>query len=111
MGEIMAIASAKGIALPDDAAERTIKTASSFPFESTTSFFRDYADPSRKDERDALGSAIIRMGLELGVATPETEEVLAGFSSIERVYRFMEFAVIVALKRCGMPERRTKHDH
>jgi 2-dehydropantoate 2-reductase len=81
MGEIMAIASAKGIALPSDAALRTIKTAASFPFEATTSFYRDYMDASRKDERDALGSAIIRMGTELGIATPETEGVLAKLES------------------------------
>jgi 2-dehydropantoate 2-reductase len=81
MGEIMAIASAKGIALPDDAIERTIKIAASFPFEATTSFFRDYTDASRKDERDAVGSAIIRMGSALGVATPMTEGVLAKLES------------------------------
>ncbi len=77
MGEIAAIARAKGTNLPADAVERTAAKARDFPPAATTSFHRDYADPSRRDERDIMGGAILRMGKELSLPVPVTAEIHA----------------------------------
>jgi len=76
MAEIVALARAKGVALPEDAIELTAAKPSGFPASATTSFYRDYVDPERKDERDVMGYAILRMGKEIGVGTPLVAEIM-----------------------------------
>lgn len=75
MREISSIAAKKGIELPSDIIDKTYISARNFPFDTKTSFQRDVENVNKPDERDLFGGAIIRMGKEIGVATPVTEAV------------------------------------
>ena len=81
MKEIVTLASMKGIDLPGTIVEDTLAKAAKFPFETRTSFQRDFELKDKPDERDLFGGSIIRMGKELGMPTVITEEV---YSSIMR---------------------------
>jgi 2-dehydropantoate 2-reductase len=76
MREILALAEKRGIGLPPSIVEDILKTVSAFPYETRTSFQRDFSDPGKPDEQDILGGAVIRLGREYGVPTPATEEIL-----------------------------------
>lgn len=75
--EIVAIARAKGIALPEDAAVAAFEKGKVFPPETTTSYQRDLEKPGAPNEGDLFGGTIIRLGKELNVPTPATEKVYA----------------------------------
>jgi 2-dehydropantoate 2-reductase len=77
MGEILSLAKVRGVALAPTAIEDTIEKAKKFPFETKTSFQRDVESPGKPDERDLFGGSIIRLGKELGVPTPGTQDVFA----------------------------------
>jgi len=81
MKEIVTLAQRKGIDLPGTIVADTLSKASKFPFETKTSFQRDFELAGKPDERDLFGGSIIRMGNELRVPTMITEEV---YSSIMR---------------------------
>lgn len=80
--EIAALAAAKGVALPPDAAEKAFSQGGSFPAKTTTSYQRDLAVPGKPNEGELFGGTIMRLGAELGVPTPVAErvygEILAG---------------------------------
>lgn len=69
MGEILAVARARGIGLPDDAVARTLGFVDAQPAEGTTSLQRDVA-AGRPSELEAWCGAVVRLGAECGVATP-----------------------------------------
>ncbi len=73
--EIVAIAKAKGIRLPEDATEKAFESGKAFPFETKTSLQRDLEVPGKQHEGDIFGGSILRMGKETGVPTPVTDEV------------------------------------
>ncbi|HEY9053239.1 MAG TPA: 2-dehydropantoate 2-reductase [Rectinemataceae bacterium] len=75
MGEILALAAAKGVELPTTAFADTLAKAASFPPDTRTSFQRDFSSPGKPDERDLFGGSIIRMGSRLGVPTPATDRL------------------------------------
>jgi 2-dehydropantoate 2-reductase len=75
MNEILAVATAKGVRLPDSIVEDSYQKGRSFPSSTKTSFQRDFEAPDRLDERDLFGGATIRLGGELGVATPRVLEL------------------------------------
>lgn len=77
MDEILAVATAKGIRLPDSIVEDSYQKGNDFPSGTKTSFQRDFAVPDRPDERDLFGGAIIRLGEHLGVATPHVYDLYA----------------------------------
>lgn len=81
MGEIVALARAKGIGLSTGVVEETLAKAAKFPAETRTSFQRDVSVAEKPDERDLFAGSIIRMGKDFAVPTPVTEAV---FASIER---------------------------
>ncbi len=70
MEELKNIAAAKSISLPDDIVQISFDTALDFPFETKTSFHRDFENPEKPDERDLFGNTILRYGRESGVDTP-----------------------------------------
>lgn len=76
MEEVAAVAVAKGVNLPDNAVEKTLEKAANFPPETRTSFQRDVEAGKAKTERDIFGDTLLRLGNELGVATPMTERYL-----------------------------------
>ncbi|MEX1298127.1 MAG: 2-dehydropantoate 2-reductase [Desulfotignum sp.] len=77
MGEIYAIATARGVQLPEHVISQQLAVAGRFPYETKTSFQRDVASKGRVNEGDLYGGTILRQGLELGVPTPVTRSVYA----------------------------------
>ncbi len=74
-GEIVSLANARRIRLPQNIVEESLKKADSFPPETKTSYQRDLEIPGKPNEGDIFGGTIIRMGRELGIPTPVTESV------------------------------------
>lgn len=75
MGEIAEIANKQGVRLPADIVQESFKKAKSFPYETKTSFQRDFEQKDKPDERDLFGDTIIRLGEALGVETPTSRLV------------------------------------
>jgi 2-dehydropantoate 2-reductase len=69
MGEILAVARARGIALPEDAIARTMALIDGLPPGGTASMQRDIA-AGRPSELEAQSGAVVRLGREAGVVTP-----------------------------------------
>jgi len=84
MREIESVARKKGIALPENIAETSFEKARGFPFESKTSFQRDYENTNKPDERDIFGGAIIRMAEQLGIAVHTTQEIYQSLQTKKR---------------------------
>lgn len=83
MHEIYAIAAKKNISLPADVVEKTYLSGRSFPSDTKTSFQRDVENMNKPDERDLFGGSIIRMGKDMGVATPVSEAVYNDICSMK----------------------------
>lgn len=75
MEEIVAISKKMNIAMKDTVIQDTFTKVSKLPYESTTSFQRDYAIKTKKNELDLFGGTIIRLGKECGIETPATLEL------------------------------------
>lgn len=69
MHEIFTVARARKIALPDDAVRKTMTFVDGMPPGGTTSLQRDIAE-GKPSELDAWNGAVVRLGQEVGVATP-----------------------------------------
>ena len=67
--EALAVARAKGIALPDDFVARTLARTDQLPYEMKSSMLEDL-ERGRRLELPWLSGAIVRLGQELGVPTP-----------------------------------------
>jgi len=74
MHEVLAVARAHGVALPDDAVEETLAFTDTVPAEGTASMQRDIL-AGRPSELEAQSGAVVRLGREKGVATPVHEEL------------------------------------
>lgn len=72
VAEQVAVARARGVALPQDAVERMLAFTDGMPAETTTSMQRDLA-AGLPNELDGQVGVIVRMGRELGVPTPRHE--------------------------------------
>ena len=70
--EIVALASARGIDLGEDAVERTMERYDNLAPESTSSLQRDVME-GKPSELDAQLGAVVRLARESGVATPVSE--------------------------------------
>jgi 2-dehydropantoate 2-reductase len=75
MEEIHAIASVKGIQLPENIVTKQLAMAARFPYETKTSYQRDVESKGRVNEGDLYGGTILRQGAELGIPTPVTRSV------------------------------------
>ncbi|HET8625671.1 MAG TPA: 2-dehydropantoate 2-reductase [Gemmatimonadales bacterium] len=69
MGEIAALAAARGVRLPDDIVARTMAFVDTLPPAGTASLQRDIVE-GRRSELDAWSGAVVRLGLAAGVPTP-----------------------------------------
>jgi 2-dehydropantoate 2-reductase len=81
MNEIASIADKRGIALPESIVNDSYSKGKNFPFETKTSFQRDFQNTDKPDERDLFGGTIIRMGAEAGVKTETTEKIYESIQS------------------------------
>lgn len=86
IGEIEAVARARGVALPDDAADRTMGFIDALPAESTASMQRDIM-AARPSELESQNGAVVRLGREAGVATPVNALIHAALLPQERSAR------------------------
>ena len=73
--EIFEISRAEGIKLSADSREAAFEKARTFPYGGKTSFQLDFSDPTRPDERETFGQAVIDLGRHYSVPTPVTESV------------------------------------
>lgn len=73
--EIAAIAKAKGIALPADAAQQAFEKGKAFGPDTKTSYQRDVAVRGKPNEGELFGGTIQRFGKELGIPTPTTDRI------------------------------------
>jgi 2-dehydropantoate 2-reductase len=69
MEEILAVARARGIALPDSAIAETLAFVDTLSPDGTTSLQRDIAE-GKPSELEAWNGAVVRLGREAGVPTP-----------------------------------------
>ena len=69
IGEVAAVARAKGVALATDAVDRSFANAANLPPQMKASMAHDL-DRGNRLEVDGLSGTIMRMGQELGVPTP-----------------------------------------
>jgi 2-dehydropantoate 2-reductase len=76
MGEIVGLAHALGIPLPDEAVPKAMKLVDSLPAEGTASMQRDVAG-GKPSELGALSGAVVRLGKAPGVSTPIHEFIYA----------------------------------
>ncbi len=81
MEEIQAIASARGIGLPEQIVTKQLTMAARFPYDTKTSYHRDVTSKKRLNEGDLYGGTILRQGAELGISTPVTRSV---YSAIQK---------------------------
>jgi 2-dehydropantoate 2-reductase len=82
MEEIRRIAQARGIGLPQDIVESTLRTAAGFPPETRTSYQRDIESRAPADEGDLYGGTILRLGAAHGVPTPVSAELAAAIARL-----------------------------
>lgn len=73
IAETAELARRKEVALAEDVVEQTMDKAAGFAPETRTSFQRDIAAGSPRDERDVFAGTILRLGAAFGVATPATQ--------------------------------------
>jgi 2-dehydropantoate 2-reductase len=85
MKEITNIAAKRNINVPAALIDDTFSKAKAFPFETKTSFQRDFEILGKNDERDLFGGSIIRMGRQAGVETPVTESIYASIQAEKRI--------------------------
>jgi len=69
MSEVLSVAQAKKIAVKDDTVQKTMAFVDTLPPNGTTSLHRDIMD-GKPSELDFWNGAVVRLGQEVGVATP-----------------------------------------
>lgn len=79
LNEITAVASAKGLALPNDIVAQTIIKLEKSPQDATSSMHRDLL-ANRKTEVNSLTEYVVKEGLKYGVATPIYKKILEKLS-------------------------------
>jgi 2-dehydropantoate 2-reductase len=82
MREIVAVARARQIALPDEVVEQSLALVDSLAPGATTSLQRDIAG-GKPSELDAWNGAVVRLGQEVGVATPLHELIYYSLLPLE----------------------------
>jgi 2-dehydropantoate 2-reductase len=63
------------VRLPETIVTDTLRKGADFPYETKTSFQRDFERADRQDERDLFGGTILRLGQAFGVDTPVTRRL------------------------------------
>ncbi|MFA6621063.1 MAG: 2-dehydropantoate 2-reductase [Candidatus Caldatribacteriota bacterium] len=75
MNEVILIGNAKNVDFAENIVEETIKKAQGFPYETKTSFQRDYEKGNARHEGDIFGGTLIRMAEENNITVPVIKEI------------------------------------
>ena len=75
MKEVVLIGKTKNIDFEQDIVEKTLQKAQTFPYETKTSFQRDYEKRNTRHEGDIFGGTLIRLSKEYNVLIPTITEV------------------------------------
>jgi len=75
MKEVVLIGKAKNIDFEQDVVEKTIQKAQNFPYETKTSFQRDYEKGKTRNEGDIFRGTLIRLAKEHNILIPTITEV------------------------------------
>jgi 2-dehydropantoate 2-reductase len=75
MKEVVLIGKAKNIDFEQDIVEKTIQKVQNFPYETKTSFQRDYEKGKTRNEGDIFGGTLIRLAKEHNISIPTITEV------------------------------------
>jgi 2-dehydropantoate 2-reductase len=89
IGEVEALARARGVALPADIAARTLAQVDGLPPAATASMQRDIMG-GRPSELESLNGAVVRLGRESGVPVPTHAMIYASLLPQERAARGKE---------------------
>lgn len=82
IGEVLALARARGVALSEDSVARTLAYVDGLPEDATASMQRDILE-GRPSELDAQTGTIVRLGREAGVPVPTNEFLYASLLPAE----------------------------
>lgn len=74
MEEIVKIAEFEGVKLRETIIEESIEKGNNFPFDTTTSYYKD-VQKGKKNEGDLFGRTIIQLGKKYNIPTPVTEKL------------------------------------
>lgn len=88
MIEVAALAEARGVALPQDAVEKTMAFVDGMPAEATSSMQRDIMQ-GRPSELEAVNGAVVHLGRASGVSTPVNSFVYSSLLPLEELARQM----------------------
>jgi len=75
MNEIFQLSRKMEIGLPETIITDSYQKGYDFPYETKTSFQRDFECLDKPDERDLFGGTILRLGKRFGIDTPVTSEL------------------------------------
>ncbi len=83
VGELVAVAAAKGVALPADTADRYVDQFAKLPPDTVTSLYRDLSSgkPAERTERDHIIGRMLEFGRQTSVATPYHKAAYDRFAS------------------------------
>ena len=88
MKEIVTLARNLGISLSETIVEDSFSKGSHFPYETKTSFQRDFEQANKLDERDLFGGTILRLGKSLRMDVPVTSLVYERLQGIKDIGGF-----------------------
>jgi len=83
VAETAAVGRAQGIALDPEQEARTLELASGLPYEMKTSMLHDL-EAGRRLELPWLNGAVVRLGQDRGISTPENQRVVAALEAFAR---------------------------
>jgi len=75
MKEVILVGKTKNIDFEQDIVEKTLQKAQNFPYETRTSFQRDYEKGKTRHEGDILGGTLIRLAKEYNIFIPTITKV------------------------------------
>lgn len=84
MNEIVAVATKQGVNLPSNIVEESFNKGKNFPYETKTSFQRDFEQPNKPNERELYGDTIVRLGELHGIDVSMTKLVNNKLYEIKR---------------------------
>jgi len=84
MKEVVLVGKAKNVDFEPDIVEKTLQKAKKFPYETKTSFQRDFAKGDNRQEGDIFGGTLIRLAKEQNIPILTITEVYGELMSMSR---------------------------